>query len=198
MVGLGLIGGSVARAARVRGLADDIVAVSRRADVLARAQAEGVVDRGTGELTGGVRGADLVVLCTPVGTLPGLVRAIWPALPAGALLTDVGSVKRGVVEAAEACPPRSGVAFVGGHPMAGSERSGYAAAAAVVAAELPGPSPASPGTSPASTTRNGPSGGSIGASRSKSQCPRKPARRSALRRIAAGASVQPMAPPCRG
>ena len=72
----------------------------------------------------------LVVLCTPVGTLPGLVRAIWPALPAGALLTDVGSVKRGVVEAAEACPPRSGVAFVGGHPMAGSERSGYAAAAA--------------------------------------------------------------------
>jgi prephenate dehydrogenase len=130
VVGLGLIGGSVARAARVRGLADDIVAVSRRPDVLARARAEGVVDRGTGELAGGVRGADLVVLCTPVGTLPGLVRAIWPALPAGALLTDVGSVKRGVVEAAEACPPRSGVAFVGGHPMAGSERSGYAAAAA--------------------------------------------------------------------
>ncbi|HSE96226.1 MAG TPA: prephenate dehydrogenase, partial [Methylomirabilota bacterium] len=95
-----------------------------------QARADGVVDRGTGELAEGVSEADVVVLCTPVGTLPGLVRAVWPALPPGSLLTDVGSVKRGVVEAAEACPPRPGVAFVGGHPMAGSERSGYAAATA--------------------------------------------------------------------
>jgi prephenate dehydrogenase len=128
VVGLGLMGGSVARAARAREAAREIVAVSRRPDVLVQARADGVVDRGTGDLADGVGEADLVVLCTPVGTLPGLVRAVWPLLPRGALLTDVGSVKRGVVEAAEACPPRPGVAFAGGHPMAGSEKSGYAAA----------------------------------------------------------------------
>ena len=72
----------------------------------------------------------MVILCAPVGALPGLVRTAWPHLAAGAVLTDVGSVKLEVVAAAEACPPRPGVAFVGGHPMAGSERSGFGASEA--------------------------------------------------------------------
>jgi len=62
-----------------------------------------------------------------VGALPGLVRAAWPHLGPETLLTDTGSVKRGVVAAADGCPARPGVRFVGSHPMAGSERSGFGA-----------------------------------------------------------------------
>jgi len=129
VVGLGLLGGSVARAARARGVAREIVAVGRTPATLARARAAGVVDTTTHDLATGVRGAELVVLCAPAGALPGLVRAAWPHLGAGALLTDVGSVKAPVVAAAEACPAGP-AAFVGSHPMAGSERSGFDAAGA--------------------------------------------------------------------
>jgi prephenate dehydrogenase len=128
VVGLGLLGGSVAQAARARRMAGEIVGISRSREALAAASRAGVVDRATDRLEDGLPGADLVVLCAPVGALPGLVRAAWPLLAPGAVLTDVGSVKHSVVQAAEACPPRAGVAFVGGHPMAGSERSGYEAA----------------------------------------------------------------------
>jgi prephenate dehydrogenase len=130
VVGLGLLGGSIARAARARGVAAEIVAIGRTPVTLERARAAGVVDRATGDLAAGVRGASLVILCAPVGVLPDLVRAAWPYLDAGAVLTDVGSVKAAVVAAAEACPARAGVAFVGSHPMAGSERSGFEAARA--------------------------------------------------------------------
>jgi cyclohexadieny/prephenate dehydrogenase len=127
VVGPGLIGGSVARGARRRGLAREVVAVARSESVLHEVRAAGAADLCTTDLARGVRDADVVVLCAPVGTLPGLVRATWPHLAPGAVLTDVGSVKGGVVAAATACPPRPGVAFVGGHPMAGSERSGFGA-----------------------------------------------------------------------
>ena len=127
VVGMGLIGGSVARAARARRLAGEIVGVGRSMTALEPARAAGVLDDATTDLQVGLRGADLVVLCAPVGALPGLVRLAWPCLDPGAILTDVGSVKRRVVEAALACSPRAGLAFVGGHPMAGSERSGFAA-----------------------------------------------------------------------
>jgi cyclohexadieny/prephenate dehydrogenase len=129
VVGLGLLGGSIARAARARQIAREIVAVGRTPATLARARAAGVVDRTTADLAEGVRDADLVVLCTPVGALPGLVRAAWAQLAPGAILTDVGSVKGPVVAAAAACPAGPAV-FVGGHPMAGSERSGFDAAQA--------------------------------------------------------------------
>jgi prephenate dehydrogenase len=127
VVGLGLLGGSVARAARAQGAAAEIVAVGRTPATLVRARAAGVVDRTTVDLADGVRDADLVVLCAPVGVLPGLIGAAWPHLATGAVLTDVGSVKDPVVRAAETCPPRPGVAFVGGHPIAGAERSGFEA-----------------------------------------------------------------------
>ena len=127
VVGLGLIGGSIARALRARGLATTIVGVGRSRPALRSAVAAGTIDLATEDMGQGVTGADLVVLCAPVGVLPGLVRAAWPHLAPGALLTDVGSVKRGIVEAAEACPGRDGVLFAGSHPMAGSERSGFGA-----------------------------------------------------------------------
>ena len=128
IVGVGLLGGSIARAARARGAAETIVGVGRSRKTLEPALASGAVDAITDDLAQGVAGADVVVLCAPVGALPGLVRAVWAQLAPGALLTDVGSVKGGIVEAAESCPPRAGVRFVGSHPMAGSERSGFGAA----------------------------------------------------------------------
>jgi cyclohexadieny/prephenate dehydrogenase len=129
VVGLGLLGGSIARAARARRAASEIVAVGRTPAILAQARAAGVVDHVTHDLAAGVRHADLVILCAPVGVLPGMVHAAWPHLAAGAILTDVGSVKGPVVAAAAACAAGRGV-FVGGHPMAGSERSGFDASRA--------------------------------------------------------------------
>jgi prephenate dehydrogenase len=127
VVAPGLIGGSVARGVRARRLAAEVVVVARREEVLRDVLAADGADWTTTDLALGVRGAELVVLCAPVGALPSLVRAAWPHLGPGAVLTDVGSVKRGVVAAARACPPRAGAAFVGGHPMAGSERAGFGA-----------------------------------------------------------------------
>jgi prephenate dehydrogenase len=127
VVSPGLIGGSIARGARARGLAREVVVVARHEAGLRAALAAGAADRGTTDLAAGVEGANLVVLCAPVGALPRLIRAAWPHLAPDAVLTDAGSVKRSVVEAAAACPARAGVSFVGGHPMAGSERSGFEA-----------------------------------------------------------------------
>jgi prephenate dehydrogenase len=130
VVGLGLLGGSAARGARARGLAREIVAVGRRAEGLAPALEDGTVDRATTDLVDGVGDADLVLLATPVSTLPGLLSEVWRAVDADAILSDVGSTKRAIVSAAERLASSRALAFVGGHPMAGSEQSGYAGARA--------------------------------------------------------------------
>ena len=130
VVGLGLLGGSVARAARERGLAREIVAVGRRASSLEPALRAGVVDRATTDLGAGVAGTDFCLLATPVTALEGQLAAVWAALPGHALVTDVGSTKGRIVETAEALAARRPLAFVGSHPMAGSERAGFAEARA--------------------------------------------------------------------
>jgi cyclohexadieny/prephenate dehydrogenase len=130
VVSPGLIGGSIARAVRARRLADEVVVVARHEAAVRAVLDAGAAHAGTTDLARGVAGAEVVVLCAPVGALPGLVRTAWPHLASGAVLTDAGSVKRGVVAAARACPARAGVSFVGGHPMAGSERSGFEASTA--------------------------------------------------------------------
>ncbi len=125
IVGLGLLGGSVAKAARAEGLADEIVAVGRDRERLEPALRDGVVDLISTRLEEGVAGSDFCLLATPVATLSALLPAVWPALPADALLTDVGSTKAAIVEAAEALGRGRPLGFVGSHPMAGSEQSGY-------------------------------------------------------------------------
>jgi prephenate dehydrogenase len=127
VVSPGLIGGSVARGVRRRRLAREVVVVARQAAAMQAVLDAGAADVGTTDLAAGVAGANLVVLCGPVGVLPAHIRAAWPHLAPGATLTDAGSVKGSVVEAALGCPRRPGVSFVGGHPMAGSERSGFEA-----------------------------------------------------------------------
>jgi len=125
LVGLGLLGGSVAKAARALGLADEIVAVGRDRERLEPARRDGVVDRVTTDLADGVSGADFCLLATPVATLAALLPAVWAALPADAVLTDVGSTKAAIVRAAERLGEARPLAFVGSHPMAGSEQAGY-------------------------------------------------------------------------
>jgi prephenate dehydrogenase len=128
VIGVGLIGGSLARAAKVAGLADEVVGWSRRAQSRDLALQRALVDRVEAEPEEAVRDADLVVLAVPLASSAALAAQLAPACAPGAILTDVGSVKRDVVAALEAAWPEAS-RVVGAHPIAGSEQSGAAAAA---------------------------------------------------------------------
>lgn len=122
VLGLGLLGGSVAAAAKRGGLAREIVGAARRSGPLERALAAGLVDS-IASPRDAVVGADLVVLGTPVGSMPKLVANVASNLEAGCIVTDVGSVKLSVVDLIPGLLP-DGVEFVGSHPMAGSHLRG--------------------------------------------------------------------------
>jgi prephenate dehydrogenase len=122
VLGLGLLGGSVALAARRRRVGACVVGAARRADVLEQALRMGAVDEAA-DFRAAARGADLLVLATPVYAMPELVREVAPVLSEGALLTDVGSVKSVLADTLPGLLP-AGVAYVGAHPMAGSHRRG--------------------------------------------------------------------------
>jgi cyclohexadieny/prephenate dehydrogenase len=122
IVGVGLIGVSIARGAREKGLAGAILGCDRDADVLARATAIGALDAAAPSLADGLKGADLVIVSTPVGAMPGILKEIDAAADAGAIVIDVGSVKGAVCAAAGALSAR--VHYVPSHPVAGTERSG--------------------------------------------------------------------------
>lgn len=128
VIGLGLLGGSVALAARRAGVVRHIVATGRRRAPLDRALAEGIVDE-VADIPGAVRGADLVVLGTPVGHMQGVLEEAAPHLAEGALVTDVGSVKGMLADRLSGVVP-AGVDYVGAHPMAGSHLRGVAHARA--------------------------------------------------------------------
>jgi prephenate dehydrogenase len=131
IVGVGLLGGSVAKAARTHGLAREIVGIGRSLDRLKPALQDGALDHATTDVAAGVTGADRVVLGGPVLVNEALLAQVWAAAPAGATVTDVGSTKRGIVAAAaRLAAGRPEVRFVGSHPMAGSERTGYGVARA--------------------------------------------------------------------
>jgi len=123
LIGLGLIAGSMAHAMRRTGLAGEIVGTARSAETREIAREIGLCDRIAETAAEAVAGADLVVLAVPVGAMEAVARDIAPALTQGATVTDVGSVKRAVVEAVGSHLPK-GVHFVPGHPLAGTEHSG--------------------------------------------------------------------------
>jgi cyclohexadieny/prephenate dehydrogenase len=127
VVGLGLLGGSVALAARKRGIARQVVGATRSADACAMAVASGAVDRIL-PITEVARGADLIVLATPVGAMAASVRQMRGLEP-GCLVTDVGSVKAPLVETLPGLLP-PGCVYVGSHPMAGSHHRGMSHARA--------------------------------------------------------------------
>jgi prephenate dehydrogenase len=128
IVGVGLIGGSLGMAVRRRGLAREVIGVTRTADAMEAARLRGAIDRGTLALEDAVAGADLVVLATPPDAVVPAARQALPHLRPDAILTDVASVKGDIVRAIEAMAERPGAVFVGGHPMAGNEGSGVASA----------------------------------------------------------------------
>lgn len=123
LIGIGLIGSSLAHAMRKNGLAGEIIGFARSEATRAKALELKLVDRIFSTAAEAAKDADLVILCSPVGTYGALAQEIGPALKAGAILTDVGSVKGAVVrDVLPHVPP--GVNFIPGHPIAGTEQSG--------------------------------------------------------------------------
>jgi prephenate dehydrogenase len=129
LIGMGLLGGSLGLALRERRLARQMVAVARRPETVRQALELGAADEGYAEPREGVKDADLVILCTPVLTMPGLVDRFAAFLKPGCVVTDVGSTKAFL---AREIPRRlrPGNPYLGGHPMAGSEQQGVEAARA--------------------------------------------------------------------
>ena len=127
IVGIGLIGGSLARALRVAGYAHEIVGYGRGVGNLQQAVELGVIDRAEVSLTDAVRHVDMVVLAVPVGCMAEILGEVGPALADRAVVTDVGSVKGSVIAAARGALGKRFARFVPGHPLAGTEQSGVAA-----------------------------------------------------------------------
>ncbi len=129
IVGVGLLGASLAQALKQKGLAGNIVGCGRNLDNLKQAQSLKMIDAYAQDPAEAVKGSDGVVLCSPVGAMQPLVETMRPHLEAGCLVTDVGSVKRSVVQEIEPMMPDA-VDFIGSHPIAGGEKSGLKAAKA--------------------------------------------------------------------
>lgn len=145
IIGVGLIGGSLASVLRGKSLAGEIYGIGRSEENLQKAKRLGLIDHyfcepsgiltgpplvkgdGRGIYSDGVRDSDLVILSSPVGTFRKIVKEIGTSLKKGAIVTDVGSVKGDMVREIEETLPE-GVSFVGGHPIAGKETSGVEAA----------------------------------------------------------------------
>lgn len=127
IIGVGLIGGSIAMVLRSKGLCGHITGIGRSVENLGTAKKLGIIDSFTREIEDGVKDADLVIVAVPVLKTPDVIKRAVPFLKPGAIVTDVGSVKAAIVEAVDAMLPE-GIHFVGAHPIAGGEKSGCEAA----------------------------------------------------------------------
>ena len=123
LIGLGLIASSMAHAMRRSDLAGEIVGTARSLETRETVRDLGFCDSVTETAADAVVGADLVVLAVPVGAMEAIAREIAPHLKSGATVTDVGSVKRAVVQSVAPLLPND-VHFIPGHPLAGTEHSG--------------------------------------------------------------------------
>lgn len=123
LIGVGLIGSSISHAARRAGLVGEIVGSSPTPETRKRAEELGLVTKMYADPADAVRGADLVILCSPVGTYADIAKTIGPHLEKGAIVSDVGSVKSAAVRDIAPQMPE-GVHFIAGHPVAGTEQSG--------------------------------------------------------------------------
>jgi cyclohexadieny/prephenate dehydrogenase len=123
LIGIGLIGSSLARALRRDSPETEIIACARRAETLTAVRRLAIADATTHDPAQAAAGADLAVIATPLSAYPEIGERIAPVLKDGAILTDVGSVKQAVIRDLQPHVPR-GVHFVPGHPVAGTEHSG--------------------------------------------------------------------------
>ena len=125
IIGVGLIGGSIGLAIKDRRVAKKVVGVFRRKSTLKKALKAGAVDKGTMSIAEGVNGADLIIVASPVHSIPTLIKEAIAHAKKGAIITDAGSTKSWIVKKSEAALDNSRpVFFVGSHPMAGSEHAG--------------------------------------------------------------------------
>jgi prephenate dehydrogenase len=132
IIGVGLIGASIGLALRERELARTVVGVGRRTSTLRQARQRGAVTSTTTDVARGVRDSRLILVCTPVESIATFVLEAAANCPVGSIITDAGSTKVEIVGAVDAALKNSSnqVAFVGSHPMAGSEKTGPAHAQA--------------------------------------------------------------------
>jgi prephenate dehydrogenase len=129
IIGVGLLGGAVSLACKKFNVTRELIGYGRNRNNLEEAQKAGVIDVVGEDLKTAVEDADLVILCTPVGSLVDLARQVISAVKPGCILTDVGSVKGSVVQNISSLLPEQ-VYFIGSHPIAGGEQSGFQAASA--------------------------------------------------------------------
>ena len=129
VIGVGLLGASLAKACKERGLVKEITGYGRNRENLEKGRALKIIDHCSTDLVEAVKDADLIVLCTPVTTIIPLIQNMISEIRSGTLITDVGSVKEPIVIEAEKLVPE-GVFFVGSHPIAGGENSGLEASTA--------------------------------------------------------------------
>ncbi len=127
IIGVGLIGGSLAIIMREKGIAKNIVGIGRGLKNLETAKKLGVVDSYTQDVREGVQDADLVVAAIPVASIARVIKEALSSLKKGAIVTDVGSVKKSIIDEVEKILPDT-IHFVGGHPIAGTENAGAEAA----------------------------------------------------------------------
>jgi prephenate dehydrogenase len=150
IIGIGLMGGSLGAALRRARPRWRVVGIGRKKKSLERARRAGLIDEAATDLAAGLRGADVVVVATPVSLIVPFVKKIRPHLGAKMLVMDVGSVKADIVRhCARLFSAKSGPAFVGAHPMTGSEKTGFEWArpdlyknAACILTPVPGAPPA--------------------------------------------------------
>jgi prephenate dehydrogenase len=128
IVGVGLLGGSIGLATKKRRIAGEIAGFVRSKKSIADCEKSGATDFATTDLLAAVSNSDLIILCTPLAQMRSLAEQFLPALKRGAIITDVGSVKAGVVRDLELLIKKSGAHFIGSHPMAGAEKTGVVAA----------------------------------------------------------------------
>lgn len=129
IIGVGLIGGSLAMAMKHKRMADTIVGIGRGKANLKLAMRLGVVDSVTVDIESGVAGADLVVVAVPVLKIGETIKKAASGLTSPCIITDVGSVKKAIIDECEAALP-NGITYVPGHPIAGTENSGVESAMA--------------------------------------------------------------------
>ena len=129
IIGVGLLGASLAKACKERDLVEEVAGYGRNRENLEKARALKIIDHCPADLAEAVKDADLIVLCTPVTTIIPLIQNMIARIRPGSLITDVGSVKEPIVKEAEKLVPK-GVFFVGSHPIAGGENSGLEASTA--------------------------------------------------------------------
>jgi prephenate dehydrogenase len=128
IIGVGLIGGSLARALKAQGACGEIVGYGRDAERLDRAVELGVIDRYEMDMAAAVKNTDVVLLAVPVGSMQSIFEAMAPHIDATTVITDAGSTKASVVAAAKRAFGEVPANFVPGHPIAGTEKSGVEAA----------------------------------------------------------------------